>query len=205
MAEALMEKLDQEESSANYEEELEKFIDHLAYLGLLAIYLHFNSATQRIWCDLTTHLQGFFQKRADMGGFSMKSSPYIGKLLGITLICMFNMRDQLTLEDAARAEMLLTIILRASDAYVTTLEKYAVSSTLIKMLSARSHIPEHDEECLKSFEITSQLLYSSFGRDLKAMDMELEAENPDSSDINESDDDDVNDKLNYLDYTMKDN
>ena len=49
----------------------------------------------------------------------MKGSPYIGKLLAISLVVMYKMKDHITVSDQAKTDALLSIILSRSEVYHT--------------------------------------------------------------------------------------
>jgi hypothetical protein len=80
---------------------------------MIAIFTRFNENNQLVWCELVSFLQGFLERRSTRGIIAARSSPYIGKLLTICLVCLFHMRNTDYL-DPEKAKIMWKNILRNS-------------------------------------------------------------------------------------------
>ena len=113
----------------------------MAYLALIGTSLHFTPSTAPTWVELTRHLQVLLESRHRQGIVGIKASPYLGKLLAICLVVMYEMREQLTASDKVKTDALLNTILHRSEVYSTTTEKHIVASTLTRMMMQKDTIP----------------------------------------------------------------
>lgn len=82
--------------------------------------MRFNERTKDNWCFLIEKIHDFLQNRANKGLIGAKSAPYIGKLLTLCLVCLYNMKRHFNLSETPASVFLWNNIVRSSDIYITS-------------------------------------------------------------------------------------
>jgi hypothetical protein len=156
---ALAKLLKVEDESHNYDEDLEGMVEKLAYINLIGVNDRFSPRTQEVWCFLTERIQEFLEHRSTKGIIAVKSIPYVGKLLTISLVCLYNMQKILNFGSTEKSIILWNNILRTADVYATAAERQIVSKILFLLLDSKERIEEQDEQCKRCFTLASHVMY----------------------------------------------
>jgi hypothetical protein len=136
----------------------------VAYVNLIAINTRFTPRGQPAWCALTECIQTFLANRSSKGIVAAKSVPYVGKLLAISLVCLYQVRRSGNLAENEQSRHLWVNILRTADVYSTTAERQVVASVFIDLLESRGRIGEGDQECRRCFSLVAHVLYKAYSK-----------------------------------------
>lgn len=110
---------------------------------LIAINTRFTEENARVWIPLVELIQNSLAEKSSQGFIVFTtSSNYIGKLLSICLVFIYNMRNANL--DQKRISFIWSNAIRYAEVYKSFSEKLIVSTTFMRLLKEKDAISDTD-------------------------------------------------------------